>query len=237
MQLKNVTLSLVSAIALLGLSGCARYQAKPLRKITKAPEKQAEHSVSFEYELFTKVDCMQYLDRDVIAKGYQPIQVSFANSTDRVFTVSPANFSLNCVDVQEVASKAHTNTAGRAGGYGAAAVTTIAAPVVATAVSHPSLESLAIGLIVTAIALPIATGFAAAAIVDGRGSAQANEYLDADFAHKALTPNHVLNPHGTVEGLIFVPCCDVKDEFTVSISDQKNNENFVLSTAKPMLKI
>ena len=65
----------ISLAAILLLSGCARYQARSLNKLAQAPEyNQPEQTVSFKYHFFDSYDCQTYLDRDILAKGYQPIQ-------------------------------------------------------------------------------------------------------------------------------------------------------------------
>jgi hypothetical protein len=73
------------------------------------------------------------------------------------------------------------------------------------------------------------------AIVDGIGSAEANEQLDADFAQKALR-SQTVKPHATANGVIFVSCDDDCDDFTLTVTDQ-SNQRFVLSPITPKLKI
>ena len=67
---------------------------------------------------YDKTDCKRYLDRDVIANGYQPVQLYIQNNSDKSYS-----FSLNRIDLpfareDEVARKVHTSTVGRALGYG-----------------------------------------------------------------------------------------------------------------------
>lgn len=71
---------------------------------------------------FNQYDCKKYLDRDVIAAGYQPIQIIIKNNSDKVVVFSPDQVSLTCARVEEVAARVRTSTTGRAVGYGAAAV-------------------------------------------------------------------------------------------------------------------
>ncbi len=74
------------------------------------------------------------------------------------------------------------------------------------------------------------------AIVDGIGSAEANEALDDDFADKSLT-THVIQPYSSINGLIFVPRRDYQDDFSFTVVDAQNNQKFTLSPAKSQLKI
>ena len=70
---------------------------------------------------FNKSDCKKYLDRDVLKKGYQPVQLYIQNNSDKSYLFSLNRVSLSCARPEEVAEKVHTSTVGRAAGYGAAA--------------------------------------------------------------------------------------------------------------------
>ncbi len=117
MKPNNTLLVTLSCIMLVGLAGCAKYKAHPLRPIA-APEQLADQSVSFSYRMLSTSECMKYLGRDTIAKGYQPIHVTITNNTDRYFNLSLNSFNCHCIDPQEVSQAMHTNTTGRAVGYG-----------------------------------------------------------------------------------------------------------------------
>lgn len=123
MYLQNKVLLSLCMLALLGLAGCARYQARPLARI--APQAQMlspEHSVSFSHRVFSKRDCKRYLDRDVIAKGYQPVHISLRNNTDHALAFSLASVSVPCAYAEEVAQQVYTSTVNRAVGYGVASI-------------------------------------------------------------------------------------------------------------------
>lgn len=105
-------------IILAGLSGCAHYGAKPLKPLIRNSKQTEEQLISFDYEVFNVDDCIKYLDRDVIAKGYQPIQITLANNTNHYMSLSTNNVGIPCLSSQEVAQKVHANTTGRAVGYG-----------------------------------------------------------------------------------------------------------------------
>lgn len=110
-------------IVLVALSGCAHYKPKsPLKKLDSGIAKRTSSAISFEYHIFSKDDCMRYLDRNVIAKGYQPVHITLTNNSDRYVSFSTANFSFPCVVTEEVAEEVHTNTVGRAVGYGVGAL-------------------------------------------------------------------------------------------------------------------
>jgi hypothetical protein len=67
---------------------------------------------------FDKMDCKRYLDRDVIKKGYQPVQLFIQNNSDKNYLLSLNRLSLPYVRPEEVARTVHTSTMGRILGYG-----------------------------------------------------------------------------------------------------------------------
>ena len=117
MKLKNMPLLSLTSIILIGLSGCAKYSARPIKPIVTVGQ-SAENSIAFSYKVFNTVECKRYLGRNALAKGYQPIQVTITNNTNHYFNISPSSFSCNCLDPDEVAENMHSSTVGRAVGYG-----------------------------------------------------------------------------------------------------------------------
>jgi hypothetical protein len=118
---KPLSLS-IGLTVLLALSGCASYRSRPLSHLpTRSAQISNEKSVSFAYHIFSKKDCKRYLDRNVIKYGYQPVQITITNNSDKTLHFSRKRISLTTVDVDEVAEKAYTNTAGRSIGYGVGA--------------------------------------------------------------------------------------------------------------------
>ena len=116
--MKKTCLSLGVAASIL-LTGCASYQSNTLSALD--PECVREYpeieGVSIGCKAYSKEDCFTFLDRDVIAKGYQPIQLTFQNNTDNRYVFSIGGVSLPCTNPETVASTVHTNTAGRVIGY------------------------------------------------------------------------------------------------------------------------
>jgi len=121
-QSRNIAAAAVSCGLLLALTGCAAYKARPLLRLTPSGATLKKDSITFAHRAFTRKDCKKYLDRDVIKKGYQPIHISIVNNTNRSVYFSRNNISLVSVDADDVAQLVHTNTAGRAAGYGVAAL-------------------------------------------------------------------------------------------------------------------
>jgi hypothetical protein len=201
-RFKRIISLVLSIIIIVTLSGCASYKARPLKPIDTVESSPFldTKAVSFSYRVFDKKDCRKYLDRDVLKQGYQPVHIRLTNSSEKPVYFSRKSISLPTVDAYEVAHKVHTNTAGRAVGYGVA------------------------GLFVWPFLIP--------AIVDGVGSAEANEQLDIDFENKALN-DQIINPYETVNGLIFVPMESFAFDFRITLTDPSSSQPIVLSTTKP----
>lgn len=121
--MKNSPIILCAAVILSALSGCAKYKPKSFLKNLSTPQvskESKESTISLAYHIFDEDDCMFYLDRNLIAQEYQPVQITFTNNSDRYLNFSTASFTVPCESVQIVAEEAHTNTVGRAVGYGIA---------------------------------------------------------------------------------------------------------------------
>ncbi|MBS0603730.1 MAG: hypothetical protein JSS60_01695 [Verrucomicrobia bacterium] len=112
--------ALTAAAALLLLSGCASYRAAPLSSLPSEGYKKDDIIVSA--KTFDKADCKRYLDRDVIQKGYQPVQLYIQNNSDSNYIFSLSRLSVSTARPDEVARKVHTSTVGRAVGYGVGAL-------------------------------------------------------------------------------------------------------------------
>jgi|SRR5579862_3326364 len=121
---KKVFVFIPLSIVILFLTGCASYKAASLNILSSEMIQTSyvnTETVLISAMAFNKADCKKYLDRDVIKKGYQPIQICIQNNSDKNYLFSLNRISLSCARPEEVAEKVHTSTVGRAVGYGAAA--------------------------------------------------------------------------------------------------------------------
>lgn len=60
-------------------------------------------AVTFSYRAFTAKDCKEILKaKNLIKKGYQPIQITVTNNSDTSISISSENFTLSCLSVDEV---------------------------------------------------------------------------------------------------------------------------------------
>jgi hypothetical protein len=205
MKQKKILLSAI-ALSLLTCS-CASYSADPLSDLVQTSSSKEEISVFA--KTFTKADCKKFFDRDVISKGYQPVQIYIKNNSNLSYS-----FSLDCISLpiarpDEVAKKVHTSTVGRVVGYGAgaAALSTLLAVPMAFSGKTNHLELLYIP-----------------AVVDGYKSSSANSALDADFALKAAK-NKVIFPHSSFNGVIFIPLEAYRDSFTLTLVEQESEQS------------
>ena len=107
------------------LCACANYRADSLNNLqtaavySSAPKTDGVHVAA---KAFDAADCKRYLDRNVLAKGYQPIQLCIKNDTDESYVFALDRISLSHTRPEVVAQSVHTSTVGRAVGYGAAAL-------------------------------------------------------------------------------------------------------------------
>jgi len=101
------------------LSGCASYRASSLGYLApEATQSDSPKGVSVACKAFNHQDCKKYLDRDVLSKGYQPVQIAIHNNTNKSYLINANGIGLPLAKSEEVAEKVHTSTVGRVVGYG-----------------------------------------------------------------------------------------------------------------------
>lgn len=117
--MKKTNLFIIAAIAAF-FTGCASYQASSLSALD--PDFVKSYSEAQDLEIgckaYTVDDCFAFLDRNVIAKGYQPVQLTFKNASDKRYVFSTKHLTFPCASAEEVAHRVHTSTVGRIAGYG-----------------------------------------------------------------------------------------------------------------------
>ena len=101
---------------------CASYKPAPLSNLQPefAPYAETVEAVTLACKALSREDCKRYFDRDIIDKGFQPVQMTIINNSDKYLLFSTQGVSLPVCSPQEVADKCHTSTVGRATGYGVA---------------------------------------------------------------------------------------------------------------------
>lgn len=121
---KCVTVFLCTVSQALFLTACARYEAESLApiKMEYAPHSQTVKEVSVACKALSKNECKRYLGRDVVEEGYQPVQITVTNDSNRYLLFSTSALSLPCASPDAVAQSVHTSTWGRAAAYGVGAL-------------------------------------------------------------------------------------------------------------------
>jgi hypothetical protein len=108
------------------LTSCASYNATSLRTLSSdavfSSSVEQKKDIIVVGKVFDKADCKRYLDRDVLAEGYQPVQLYIENNSEKDYVFSLNKISLPYARPEEVAEKVHTSTIGRAVGYGVGAL-------------------------------------------------------------------------------------------------------------------
>jgi hypothetical protein len=202
----------ISFLALtISFTSCASYHAAPLSAPDIIQLTPRQEEVSIISQTFTKKDCRKFLDRDVLSKGYQPVQIYIHNNSDKYYAFSPNDITLPIVSPEEVAKKVHTSTFGRVAGYSAGAM-----------VLWPFAIPAAI-FVCPLVILPIAILPAVPAVVDGIKSSQANTALDHDFLAKAAH-DQTIAPYSHFNALIFVRTKDYRDSYTLTLIDQSSQQ-------------
>jgi hypothetical protein len=122
MNQNRLLVFLFSLLLALGTFGCATYKPAPLPNLQPefAPYSETIDNVTLSCKTLSKAECKKYFDRDIIDKGYQPVQLSIKNATKKYILFSNQGISLPVSSPEEVAEKCHTSTVGRATGYGVA---------------------------------------------------------------------------------------------------------------------
>lgn len=230
-------LSAVLAVgSLLLLSGCAKYNAISLPRLTSHADKSENYknkNVILEHKVFTKQDCATYLGRkNVLKKGFQPVQLTLTNTTDRSYTYSSSTLSLQTVPTELVAKKVKFSTAGRVVGYSAAAAA-CAASLAAIIVCVPCSCPLWVPLIFLPSG-PATLSFSAAAIIDGIKSSKENKELMVDFNTKSFPQEGTLKPYQTINGIVFVPKKLFRNDFTFTLNDDRDKTVVLHSISDPI---
>ena len=115
---KRISLTLMP-IMLLGLAGCAHYNARPLIHIAQTRTAQKEQII-LDYRIFNGNDCKQFFDRNIISAGYQPIQIMIHNNSARYLSLNLNRCNVPIISPDDIAKRFHTSTKGRVAGYGIA---------------------------------------------------------------------------------------------------------------------
>lgn len=115
---KCKSILLVGALA--GLAGCASYEASMLSVLPVETSVQSLQNaeVLCSWKVFDEEESEKYLGRNLIARGYVPLQLTIRNASSDPMYLNPSNFNIPIPSVTEVANSAYTSTAARVVGWG-----------------------------------------------------------------------------------------------------------------------
>lgn len=205
------------------LSGCASYRAADLANLEfllNATPKSKDLVAAA--KAFSQEDCERYLGRKSLIQNFQPIQLVIHNNTEKSYDFSVSRLGLPYCRPEDVANTVHSSTGVSAIGTGAAGFVIglpVALPVAAiSALSDAPVSSVPIGILTF-----VPAGISA--MVGGIHSSRVNEKLSRDYSYKAAK-DQILEPHSSINALIFVPKAGYQSQFTVTLID--------LETQKPV---
>jgi hypothetical protein len=89
------------------LSGCARYNPKPLTKPDGTMDQIEERNIKIIKKELAERDNRKFFDRKLIARGYQPIQLYIQNNSNHILTLDSDNISLPLETEKDVTDKMH----------------------------------------------------------------------------------------------------------------------------------
>ncbi len=110
---------LVLSVFVFLCSGCASYRAAPLAALSPECVKESVEipGLSIGCKSLSIAECSTYLDRNILKKGYQPVEFTFYNRTNQSYVFFSNRLSLPTTSYEVVAKKVKTSTAGRVLGY------------------------------------------------------------------------------------------------------------------------
>jgi hypothetical protein len=189
----KVLKTVFSALALVAV-GCASYQATPLTTLS-TESVQPREGITISAKSFDTAACQTYLDRNVIRKGFQPVQIFIQNSSDQSYMFTLGNITLAHATPERVADTVHTSTVGRVLGYGLP------------------------GILLPIPFLPLVIP----SVVDGIKSMEANQALDNDFASKAAK-DQIIPAHSSFNKIVFVPVSEYQQKFEVTLIEKESGK-------------
>jgi hypothetical protein len=230
--------SILSIALLIILSGCGKSHLTT-RSLSQLPMEHAltssDNAIRGSYSVLRARSCTNYLGRNVISKGYQPIYISITNTSHQAVQFSHKNISLPTKPAKKVARACHLNTAGHfaLGTAGCivgiplmlfGAGTTLMVPILGVALGG--------GFQAWAWSVPIlavGTGLTVGSIKNGVDTVKTNGEIDELFSELSLT-DRTIYPHTTINGLIFVPKKKFNPNFQITFTDSTSRAIVLEST-------
>lgn len=207
-------IALVLALPIL-LASCANHKSEPLQPLSFNLEAPLE-SVYTSCKAYDKKESIRYLGKNVLSRGYQPVQISIRNNSKDTYYLPIGGISLPLEDPYKVAGSMHYSTATRTVAF------TGAGYVGANLVALPGIVLLGpIGMI------PVLATLIATPVIAGVNSSNANHAIDRDIEKKGAKDTFIL-PHTTANMVLFVSEDQFKEDFSVTLNNTVTGEVFVV---------
>jgi hypothetical protein len=103
-------------MTLLTLTSCAKYKPHSLTKPTN-PVIQ-KNNIKTTAQRLSAADCRYYFSRNVLKKGYQPVQLYVKNQSNQTVVLDTSSINMQLENKDHVASRLHLDTTQRVVGWG-----------------------------------------------------------------------------------------------------------------------
>ena len=114
---KNIFIILLISSALL-LSGCAKYNPKPLLPIKNSPNLLIKDNIEFDYKILSDKEIKEIFCNKNLAKKYKAIQVCIENNSDNAIILDSKNINTSIENKKTIRKKTNYNTFLRASSSG-----------------------------------------------------------------------------------------------------------------------
>lgn len=202
----------LAVFPLVFFAGCSiRRGTIPLKNLTlETPSKKINENqdhIQFAYQTFTENDCRVYLGNSLLAEGYQPVQFTIVNNTDRTLKLYNKDIELPMIDVQIIKDKVRHGIGWRIAFFTSCGIINVATK------SYLILPFLTIPCGVLDLWLVI----------------EVNKVIDNDYDSKTLE-DKLIPPRSVCNGIIFVPLSSFDGLFNIALTDIQTNEKIALGT-------
>lgn len=97
----------ISMLIMLLICGCAKYNPQPLRPIGLDQKIEEQNNVQVAKKVLTEEECRTAFDRRIIKRGYQPVQISIRNNSNKNYILDSSDMNLTLAPIQSVTKKLH----------------------------------------------------------------------------------------------------------------------------------
>lgn len=200
MVLRNTRITILFLV-LIGLPSCKQLSRDYLKRFPKITEKtfgDVRQNVTLTVDVYSAKQSKNYFNKDLLAAGYQPIQIHIENETSHILTLRPSYITLPLTPTNRIAKLLHRNVA-----------------LTVSALIYPSLLFWWQGIFVFAIP----TGLA---------MKRSNEKITDNLKFNGMNVWDVVEipPYSHVDRFIFVVLDEFRLPFTVRLFDEDAKKDY-----------